>query len=168
MASLTGMEAELSPLMRLAPEGSMTRSAPMPLVRWRLSLTMPMKMATMDRIMMTSMATASTLMMERRGRCSRLAKMSLFIEDSFFQPTSRLQFQPTSAVPGTESLLLRAASQVRQPYQLADRQKPDITTRTAKISLTGSSSGFIVKVEFPSLGICPCLADGYFWRRPAH
>jgi hypothetical protein len=27
------------------------------------------------------MATASTLMMERRGRCSRLAKMSLFIRD---------------------------------------------------------------------------------------
>jgi hypothetical protein len=38
-----------------------------------------MKMATMDKIMTTSMATASTLISERMGRCNRLAKMSLFI-----------------------------------------------------------------------------------------
>jgi hypothetical protein len=40
-----------------------------------------MKMPTMDRIMMTSMATASTLMMERTGRCNRFAKISLFIPE---------------------------------------------------------------------------------------
>jgi hypothetical protein len=35
----------------------------------------------MDRIMITSMATARTLMIERTGRWSRLAKISLFIPD---------------------------------------------------------------------------------------
>src|ERR1700722_5214910 len=40
---------------------------------------MPMKMPTMDKIMMTSMATANTLMTERMGRWSKLAKMSLFM-----------------------------------------------------------------------------------------
>jgi hypothetical protein len=35
----------------------------------------------MDRIMITSMATARTLIIERTGRCSRLAKISLFIPD---------------------------------------------------------------------------------------
>ena len=51
----------------------------MPLVRCFWSFSMPMKMATIDRIMITSMATASTLIIERIGRWSRLAKMSLFM-----------------------------------------------------------------------------------------
>jgi hypothetical protein len=37
--------------------------------------------AIMVNIMMTSMATAKTLITERRGRCNRLAKMSLFIPE---------------------------------------------------------------------------------------
>ena len=65
---LIGMGAPLTPFMMLALEGRIIRSAPMPLVRCFWSFSMPMKMPTMDRIMMTSMATASTLMMERTGR----------------------------------------------------------------------------------------------------
>ena len=78
-AKFTGMGAPLMPFMKLEFDGLSTRSAPMPLLRARESLSMPMKMATIDRIMITSMATASTLMMERSGRCSKLAKMSLFM-----------------------------------------------------------------------------------------
>jgi hypothetical protein len=76
-----GMGAPLTPLRKLVLEGRITKSAPMPLVRCLESFNMPMKMPTMDRIMTTSMATASTLMMERTGRCNRLAKMSLFIPE---------------------------------------------------------------------------------------
>ncbi len=62
------MAAPLMPFMKLAFDGLTTRSAPMPLVRCFWSFSMPMKMATIERIMTTSMATASTLMMERSGR----------------------------------------------------------------------------------------------------
>ena len=55
------------------------RSAPMPVLLARLPLTWPMKTPVMERIMMTSMATASTLMATRIGRCTRLPSTSLFI-----------------------------------------------------------------------------------------
>ena len=42
-------------------------------------LSMPSMMAAMERIMMTSIATAKTLMRERRGRWTRLPSTSLFM-----------------------------------------------------------------------------------------
>ena len=78
-ANLMGMDTGPMPLMLLAALPRIIRSAPTPLLRALVSLRMPMKMPTMERIMMTSMATATTLMRERRGRCTRLAKISLFI-----------------------------------------------------------------------------------------
>src|ERR1035438_37936 len=71
--------APLTPTMMLEFGGRNIRSAPMPFWRCLVSFNMPMKMPAMDRIMMTSMATASTLIMERTGLCTKLAKMSLFI-----------------------------------------------------------------------------------------
>jgi hypothetical protein len=55
-------------ISQFAFEGLTLKSAPMPLVRCFWSFSMPIKMATIERIMTTSMATASTLMMERSGR----------------------------------------------------------------------------------------------------
>ncbi len=78
-AKPTGMETGPTPFILLEFDPRMIRSAPMPLVRCLWSFSMPMKMPTMERIMTTSMATARMLMMERRGRWSRLAKMSLFM-----------------------------------------------------------------------------------------
>jgi hypothetical protein len=42
------------------------------------------------------MATASTLMTERKGRCNRLAKISLFI----FEPDSGREKAPESPISG--------------------------------------------------------------------
>jgi len=78
-ASLAEMGAPLTPLKTMALLGRTIRSAPMPLFIRFWPVNWPIMMAMMVSIMMTSMATAKTLMMERRGRCSRLAKMSLFI-----------------------------------------------------------------------------------------
>jgi hypothetical protein len=54
----------------------------------------------MDKIMTTSMATASTLISERMGRCNRLAKMSLFIPNDGSLGSKALQkslhFKPNS------------------------------------------------------------------------
>ncbi len=90
------MDGLPNPLNKLAFEGSSIRSAPMPLVRRSWSFSMPVKMPTIDRIIMTSMATASTLMTERKGRCSRLAKISLFI----FEPDSAPEQPQKSPISG--------------------------------------------------------------------
>ncbi len=62
-----------------AAPGWTIMSMPMPLVRVRWPLSMPSMMAAMERIMMTSMATAKALMSERRGRWTRLPTTSLFM-----------------------------------------------------------------------------------------
>src|ERR1700721_4031800 len=60
--------------------GRTNMSMPMPLVRSLKPLSLPIRMAVMERIMMTSMAMARQLMSERRGRWTRLPTTSLFIQ----------------------------------------------------------------------------------------
>ena len=96
-----GIDGLPTPLNMLALEGNSIRSAPMPLVRCFWSFSMPIKMPTMDRIMMTSMATASTLMTERMGRRSKLAKMSLFMFEHGLAGAQKIaQLAPSPSTQG--------------------------------------------------------------------
>src|SRR5215472_5123178 len=54
-------------------------SAPIPTCRFLASLSMPMERPTIRRMSVTSTATATTLIMVRKGRCTRLAKIILFM-----------------------------------------------------------------------------------------
>src|ERR1700722_18694697 len=67
------------PMRLVAVPGCAIMSMPIPLWRVRWPLSMPIITPVMERIMMTSMATAKTLMRERRGRWTRLPTTSLFI-----------------------------------------------------------------------------------------
>ena len=71
--------APLTPISSDEPGGCTMMSAPMPTWRFLASLSMPMERPTMSRIRVTSTATATTLMMVRNGRCTRLAKIILFM-----------------------------------------------------------------------------------------
>src|ERR1022692_1331389 len=75
----TEMGAPLTPLRNVAFPGRTVRSAPMPLFIRFCPVSCPIMMAMMVNIITTSMATAKTLMRERSGRWSRLARISLFI-----------------------------------------------------------------------------------------
>ena len=78
-ATFAGTGAPPTELIKLALGGRTMMSAPMPPV-WRLALvTCPIMMATIERIMTTSMATARMLMKVRTGRCRMLPKTSLFM-----------------------------------------------------------------------------------------
>ena len=67
------------PMRLVAAPGWVIMSMPMPLWFVAEPLSMPSMMAAMERIMMTSIATAKTLMRERRGRWTRLPTTSLFM-----------------------------------------------------------------------------------------
>src|ERR1035437_2723166 len=162
-----GMGAPLTPLMNLVLEGRTTRSAPIPLVRCLVSFNMPMKMPTMDRIMTTSMATASTLMMERRGRCNRLAKMSLFIpedgSDGLQNAGNALAFRVTAQGwrsrtgggvrkstpprPGVVSLRADSGGESLLSSRLAGKNTQHLTIKgkSNKNALTGVGCRFIVE-----------------------
>src|ERR1700679_1649259 len=71
-----GIWARMSATLMEAPAGLM----PMQLVRSLKPLSLPIRMAVMERIMITSMAMARQLMSERRGRWTRLPMTNLFIE----------------------------------------------------------------------------------------
>src|SRR6516225_7329727 len=60
-----------------------TTSAPMPACRCRESLTMPSDKPTISRISVTSRPTATTLISDRTGRCTRLPTIILFIMGMF-------------------------------------------------------------------------------------
>src|ERR1700678_1228282 len=80
--SPTLMEAPagLMPMKLLVVLGRTNMSMPMPLVRSLKPFSLPIRMAVMERIMMTSMAMARQLMSERSGRWTRLPTTSLFIQ----------------------------------------------------------------------------------------
>src|SRR5579875_2144992 len=78
-AIFAGTAASLRPLKLLELGGRTMMSAPIPLVCVAAPCTWPIITATMDRIMITSMATARTLMAERTGRYRMLPRTSLFI-----------------------------------------------------------------------------------------
>src|SRR6202000_673748 len=63
----------------LAELGRTNMSMPMPFWRVLKPLSLPMRIAGMERVMMTSMAMARQLMSERRGRWTRLPATNLFI-----------------------------------------------------------------------------------------
>src|ERR1700735_5508176 len=79
-ATLTEAPAGLMPMRLLAVLGRTSISMPMPFCRVLKPLSLPIRMAVMERIMMTSMAMARQLMSERRGRWTRLPTTSLFIQ----------------------------------------------------------------------------------------
>src|ERR1700722_12394472 len=79
-ATLTEAPAGLIPIRLLAVLGRTSISIPMPFWRVLKPLSLPIRMAVMERIMMTSMAMARQLMSERRGRWTRLPTTSLFIQ----------------------------------------------------------------------------------------
>ncbi len=76
---LTGMGAPVSPTMNEDPGGSTSTSAPMPAVRVRLSCSIPSERPTISRISVTSSATATTLISERSGRCTKFPTIMRFI-----------------------------------------------------------------------------------------
>src|SRR5271166_2607846 len=79
-AILAGTGAPPTELMKLALGGRTMMSAPMPPV-WRLALvTWPTIIATIERIITTSMATATTLIRVRKGRYRRFPRTSLFMD----------------------------------------------------------------------------------------
>src|SRR6266699_1215152 len=78
-ATLMEAPAGLMPMKLLVVLGRTNMSMPMPLVRSLKPLSLPMRMAVMERIMMTSMAMARQLMRERRGRWTRLPTTNLFM-----------------------------------------------------------------------------------------
>src|ERR1700677_4099485 len=78
-ATLMEAPAGLMPMRLLAVLGRTNMSMPMPFWRVLNPLSLPMRIAVMERIMMTSMAMARQLMSERRGRWTRLPTTNLFI-----------------------------------------------------------------------------------------
>src|SRR5580698_10470915 len=103
----------------------------MPLVRCFWSFSMPMKTPTIERIITTSRATASTLMMERIGRCRMLAITSLFMGGrppaaSFSNASSFFSLAATSSSldfgEAAASVLLHGETGDECPSQ---RAKPD-------------------------------------------
>src|SRR5580704_16647371 len=78
-ATLMEAAAGLMPMKLLVVLGRTNMSMPMPLVRSLKPLSLPIRMAVMERIMMTSMAMARQLMSERRGRWTRLPTTNLFM-----------------------------------------------------------------------------------------
>src|SRR3981081_1766546 len=78
-ATLMEAPAGLMPMKLLVVLGRTNMSMPMPLVRSLKPLSLPIKIAVMERIMMTSMAMARQLMSERRGRWTRLPTTNLFM-----------------------------------------------------------------------------------------
>src|ERR1700742_4442571 len=77
-ATLTEAPAGLMPMRLLAVLGRTSMSMPMPFWRVLKPLSLPIRMAVMERIMMTSMAMARQLMMEGKGRWTRLPATNLF------------------------------------------------------------------------------------------
>ena len=80
-ATLLVVAGLLRPEMNDAPGGETMMSAPIPFWRSAESFMMPMERPTISRISVTSMAMATTLMADRKGRCTRLEKTILFISD---------------------------------------------------------------------------------------
>src|SRR5215467_7578944 len=78
-ATLMEAPAGLMPMKLLVVLGRTNMSMPMPLVRSLKPLSLPIRMAVMERIMMTSIAMARQLMSERRGRWTRLPITNLFM-----------------------------------------------------------------------------------------
>src|SRR3984893_18105500 len=78
-ATLMEAPAGLIPMKLLLVLGRTNISMPMPLVRSLKPLSLPIRMAVMERIMMTSIAMARQLMSERRGRWTRLPTTNLFM-----------------------------------------------------------------------------------------
>src|SRR5258705_13868919 len=78
-ATLMDAPAGLMPMKLLVVLGRTNMSMPMPLVRALKPLSLPIRMAGMEGIMMTSMAIARQLMSERRGRWTRLPTTNLFM-----------------------------------------------------------------------------------------
>src|ERR1700748_586406 len=78
-ATLMEAAAGLMPIKLVGVLGRTNMSMPMPLVRSLKPLSLPIRIAVMERIMMTSMAMARQLMSERRGRWTRLPATNLFI-----------------------------------------------------------------------------------------
>src|SRR5208337_1956942 len=83
-ATLMETGAPLTPISRDELGGCTMMSAPMPAWRFLLSSSMPIERPTINRISVTSTATATTLIMVRNGRCTRLARIIRFMEWPLF------------------------------------------------------------------------------------
>ena len=73
------MGALESPAMNEDPGGSTITSAPMPPARVRVSCIIPKQRPTISSISVTSSATATMLIIERTGRCTRFPRIMRFI-----------------------------------------------------------------------------------------
>src|SRR6202521_1201827 len=78
-ATLMEAPAGLMPMKLLVELGRTNMCMPIPFWRVLKPSSLPIKRAEIERIMMTSMAIAKTLMRERRGRWTRLPITSLFM-----------------------------------------------------------------------------------------
>ena len=77
--TLIGIGAPLKALMNDDPGGRTRMSAPMPAVRVRESCISPRHNPTINRISVTSSATATMLISDRTGRCTRFPIIMRFI-----------------------------------------------------------------------------------------
>src|ERR1700691_2167116 len=78
-ATLIGIGLPVSPAMKDDPGGSTITSAPIPAARDCWSCSMPMHKPTISRISVTSSATATMLIIDRTGRCTRFPTIIRFI-----------------------------------------------------------------------------------------
>src|SRR5215469_8443446 len=78
-ATLTEAPAGLMPMKLLVLLGRTNMSMPIPFVRSLKPLSLPIRIAVMERIIITSMAMARQLMSDRRGRWTRLPTTNLFM-----------------------------------------------------------------------------------------
>src|SRR5271165_6007293 len=83
-ATLTEIGAPLTPINRDELGGCTMMSAPIPACRFRPSSSIPMDRPTISRMSVTSTATATTLIMVRNGRCTRLERIIRFMEWPLF------------------------------------------------------------------------------------
>src|ERR1700704_2889601 len=74
-----GIGAPVKPAINDDPGGNTSTSAPIPAVRARLSCSIPRERPTISRISVTSNPTATTLIRERNGLCTRFPTIMRFI-----------------------------------------------------------------------------------------
>ena len=154
-ATLMDTGAPLTPISSDEPGGCTMMSAPMPTCRFLVSVSMPTERPTIRRIRVTSTATATMLMMVRKGRCTRLAKIILFmvhfdcngckLRHSTASPVPELAYRPERYSQPRDSLRDffnrdRDNRSARTPRQAADASRrqqscsPDASSRTRPTS----------------------------------
>src|ERR1700728_1808239 len=106
-------------------------------------------MATTERIMMTSIATAKALMTERRGRCTRLPRISLFMGDAEGSPRDGSSFHSSAQLVDG---VLPVASHASLRGTAADHPCVWAMTGRTLLSRRGGGDGTLPANRAPTIG----------------